>query len=142
MKKTFMPSLLAGCSMLLMTSATLTAADGSEEVAQKAAEAWLLLTDQGKFEESWKAAAEVFQKSVTKEQWEKALAMAREPLGDLISRELKSAEATDTLLGAPEGDYVVLQFTTSFANKKEAVETVTPMLGEDGKWRVSGYFIK
>ena len=47
-----------------------------------------------------------------------------------------------SLPGAPDGEYVVLQFDTSFANKKEAVETVTPMLDKDGKWKVSGYYIK
>lgn len=30
----------------------------------------------------------------------------------------------------------------SFRNKKAAIETVTPALDEDGRWRVSGYFIK
>jgi len=29
-----------------------------------------------------------------------------------------------------------------FANKKAAVETVTPMKDTDGQWRVSGYFIR
>jgi hypothetical protein len=37
---------------------------------------------------------------------------------------------------------VVLQYQTSFANKKDAVETVTPMRDKDGQWRVSGYYIK
>ena len=31
---------------------------------------------------------------------------------------------------------------TSFQNKKSAVETITPMKENDGKWRVSGYYIK
>jgi len=44
--------------------------------------------------------------------------------------------------GAPDGEYVVIQFESSFANKESAVETVTPMKGEDGVWRVSGYYIK
>ncbi|HEY5894810.1 MAG TPA: DUF4019 domain-containing protein, partial [Chthoniobacterales bacterium] len=60
----------------------------------------------------------------------------------LVSRKLKSAKYTKTLPGAPDGEYVILQFNTTFANKKEAVETVTPMLAQDGKWKVSGYFIK
>lgn len=46
------------------------------------------------------------------------------------------------LPGAPDGEYAVIQFETSFANKKSAIETVTPMKDPDGKWRVSGYFIK
>jgi hypothetical protein len=37
---------------------------------------------------------------------------------------------------------VVITFETAFENKASAVETVTPMLEKDGKWRVSGYFIK
>jgi hypothetical protein len=37
---------------------------------------------------------------------------------------------------------VIVQFDTSFANKKEAVETITPMLDPDGQWKVSGYYIK
>lgn len=64
------------------------------------------------------------------------------PLDDLVSRKLKSAKYTQTLPGAPDGKYVVLQFDTSFANKKTALETITPLHDKDGKWRVSGYFIK
>jgi len=37
---------------------------------------------------------------------------------------------------------VVIRYDASFANKKSAIETVTPMLDKDGQWRVSGYFIK
>lgn len=58
------------------------------------------------------------------------------------SRKLKSATYTKTLPGAPDGEYVVIQYDSSFVNKKSAVETVTPMLDKDGKWRVSGYFIR
>ncbi len=47
-----------------------------------------------------------------------------------------------SLPGAPDGKYVVIQFKTSFENKKSATETITPMMDNDGKWRVSGYFIK
>ena len=43
---------------------------------------------------------------------------------------------------APDGEYVVIQFATSFENKKTALEKVTPMMDKDGKWRVSGYSIK
>jgi hypothetical protein len=42
----------------------------------------------------------------------------------------------------PDGQYVVIRYDSSFANKKSAIETVTPMLDQGGQWRVSGYFIK
>jgi hypothetical protein len=46
------------------------------------------------------------------------------------------------LPGAPDGEYVVIHFHTVFANKADAIETVTPMRGRDGRWRVSGYFVR
>ena len=64
------------------------------------------------------------------------------PLGKLISRKFKSATYATSLPGAPDGHYVVIQFNTSFENKKSGIETVTPMMDKDGMWRVSGYYIK
>jgi hypothetical protein len=66
----------------------------------------------------------------------------RKPLGQLITRTLKSKTYATSLPGAPDGEYVVIQYATTFENKKSAIETITPMLDEDGKWRVSGYYIK
>jgi hypothetical protein len=36
----------------------------------------------------------------------------------------------------------VIQYESSFEHKASAIETVTPMLGDDGQWRVSGYYIR
>lgn len=110
--------------------------------AQQAAEQWLALVDAGNFAESWKTAAGYFQTAVSQDQWEHTIVAVRQPLGGLVVRKFKSAQYTKTVPGAPDGEYVILQFDTSFANKKEAVETVTPMLDPDGKWKVSGYYIK
>jgi len=122
--------------------ATAPAQQKPEELAQKSAEVWLALTDSGKFAESWDESAVAFKSAVTKNQWVDALKKVRTPLGALQSRKLKSASYAKNLPGAPAGEYVVLQFDTSFANKTSSVETVTPMLDKDGKWRVSGYYIK
>ena len=65
----------------------------------------------------------------------------RQPLAGVVTRELKSKTHVTELPGAPDGDYVVIQFNTTFENKKVAVETVTPMLEDDGNWLVAGYFI-
>jgi len=54
---------------------------------------------------------------------------------------VKSSEYRTTLPGAPDGEYVVIQFDSSFEHKESALETVTPVL-EEGKWKVSGYYIK
>ncbi|MGB7845934.1 MAG: DUF4019 domain-containing protein, partial [Candidatus Acidiferrum sp.] len=112
------------------------------DLAQKSAEAWLALTDSGKYSESWDQASTAFKAAVSQAKWVDMVAPVRSPLGKVISRTLKNANYTKTLPGAPDGEYVVIQFSTSFENKKESVETITPMLDKDGKWRVSGYYIK
>ena len=113
-----------------------------EDLAQTSAQAWLALTDSGKYAESWQEGASLFKTAVTQSGWVDALTAVRKPLGKVASRKLKSATYAKTLPCAPDGEYVVIQYDTSFENKKEAVETITPMLDKDGKWRVSGYFIR
>jgi len=114
----------------------------NEGDAAKAAQSWLALIDSGKYEKSWDAAAKLFQKSITRQNWAKQVGAVRTPLGKVLSRKLKSATYTKTLPGAPDGDYVVVQYETSFEKKADAVETITPSKESDDKWKVSGYFIK
>ena len=114
----------------------------AEEPAVKAAAQWLALVDEGKYLESWNEAAQLFKGAVTGAQWKTSVMGARNPIGKLISRSVKSKQYTRSLPGAPDGEYLVIQYAASFENKKSAVETVTPMLDKDGKWRVSGYHIK
>jgi len=113
-----------------------------EDLAEQSALAWLALVDAGSYEESWRQAAALLRGAVSEEDWKKAMVGARKPLGRRLSRKVKSRTYMESLPGAPDGRYVVLEFDTSFENKKTAVETVTPMQESDGSWRVSGYFIK
>jgi hypothetical protein len=121
-------------------------ASGAEKVAQEkaleAAQKWLILVDKGEYGGSWGSASGYFQRAVPEERWEQTLRAVRAPLGKVISRKVKSMQYTTALPGAPDGEYVVIQFQTSFENKKSSLETVTPMKEQDGSWRVSGYFIK
>ena len=87
-------------------------------------------------------AAPMFKRAVAKDQWAKMLEGTRAPLGKVLLRSVKSAVYKSSLPGAPDGQYVVIQYESSFEHKKSAVETVTPSLGDDGQWRVSGYYIR
>ncbi len=129
-------------ALLLASASPLIAADDAVARAEAGARAWLALVDAGKYGESWDEAAAVFKASIDRAQWEKALGGVRSQLGALKSRKLASARFTTSLPGAPDGEYVVIQFDSRFENKAAAVETVTPMREKDGSWRVAGYFIK
>jgi hypothetical protein len=107
-----------------------------------AARGWLKLIDGGEYAKSWDHASTLFKNAITKEKWTQTLGAVRRPLGRVLSRELLSETYKTSLPGAPDGRYVVIQFKTSYEKKKSAVETITPMMEDDGKWRVSGYYIK
>ena len=51
--------------------------------------------------------------------------MVRPPLGELVDRTVMSTQLTRQIPGAPDGDYALLEFRTSFAKKTNARETVT-----------------
>jgi hypothetical protein len=128
---------------LMLGAAPQVAAESDKErEALSAALKWFSLVDEGKYAESWKEAAEYFRNAVKQEEWEQSLQGVRKPLGKLLSRKVKSATYKTALPGAPDGEYIVIVFSTSLENKKSATETVTPMMDKDGKWRVSGYYIK
>jgi len=114
----------------------------AEKIAVAAADQWLKLVDDGQYAESWELSAGLFKRAVEKEVWDKQLNAVREPLGKLINRKVIKKDYMTSVPGAPDGEYVVIQYSTNFENKKNAIETVTPMKDKDGQWRVSGYFIK
>jgi len=128
----------------IMFSSTAVSASDSKKLAPAlfAANKWLALVDKEKYAESWKEAADLFRHMVQSDLWVASLKALREPLGKLISRKVKSEVYKTTLPGAPDGQYVVIEFKSSFEHKKTVLEIVTPMLGKDGVWRVSGYYIK
>ncbi len=137
-------ALLAALALPLAATEPDEAPDHSaaEAEAVAAAAAWLELVDEGKYAESWEEAAPYFRQAVERQQWIRSLEAVRTPLGEMRQRRLVSKAYTRALPGAPDGEYVVLQFATSFARKSEAVETVTPMRCDDGVFRVAGLFIK
>ena len=131
-------SALIACAGVLCAPAS-----GDEtSAARAAAQTWLKAADAGDGARTWNLAAPLFQQSIAVERWTQALATARTPLGAVQQRALSSSTHATTLPGAPDGDYVVMQFHTVFEHKASAVETVTTARQTDGSWRVTGYFVK
>ena len=106
-----------------------------------AAHAWVELLDNEQWDASWQASGTMFKTQLASTQWVAMVQSVRKPLGRVSTRTLKSVVQTNTLPGAPAGDYQVLQFQTHFANKPDATETVV-LSREKAGWRVNGYFIR
>ncbi len=134
--------LIAASLALVMATSSQASESETVAMAKEAAVAWLALTDTGQYGASWDSASPLFRAAISREDWEKSLGAVRTPLGANKSRDAGSGRYSTTLPGAPDGEYVVIQFDSSFENKASAVETVTTMKDADGAWKVAGYFIK
>jgi hypothetical protein len=136
----------AWCSAFIACACAcaLSAAAAGDETsgARAAAQTWLKAADAGDGAKTWNLSAPLFQQSIAVERWSEALSAVRTPLGAVQQRALSSSTHATTLPGAPDGDYVVMQFHTVFEHKASAVETVTTSRQSDGSWRVTGYFVK
>lgn len=126
---------------LFLVSMSIHASEDKIRDADQAAGKWLALVDGRQYQDSWDQAASLFKQQVGTDSWRQSISAARQPLGAMISRKLISATYATSLPGAPDGEYVVLQYQTTFRYKKNAVETVTPML-DNNRWRVSGYYVR
>jgi len=150
-------SLLAAGILLALAGTTLTgsvrATDGRSpaaaaassqetESAQRAFKTWLDLVDAGQYGPSWDQAASAFRAAMKRPDWEKAVAAARGPLGAVVSRTLRSADYKKSLPGMPDGEYVLIQNETAFANAPSVVETGTLGKETNGEWRTLGYFVR
>ena len=122
------------CSFLLIA-----APSEEDTLVVTAGQKWLSLVDDQKYEESWIQASSGFRNQVTQEQWVAALRRSREPLGAVMSRNPSRLDYPKSLRGAPDGNYAVIHFMTSFSSKT-ATERLT-LIKEDGKWQMAAYGI-
>jgi DNA-binding CsgD family transcriptional regulator len=97
---------------------------------------WLVLGDEGRWDESYQATGRSFRKLNSLQRWAAVAEKVRTPLGAVLSRTFVSEEN----LPAPPYGYEVVKFRTSFANKADALETVS-LDREKGAWRVVGITI-
>ena len=128
--------------LLVLARITVGAQSAQTGPAEASASAWLSLVDTQNYGASWDQASGFFRGKISREQWSEAARGARTPFGELQKRTLKSATAATTLPGAPDGEYVVVQFNSAFQHKAAAIETVTVTHDADRVWRVVGYFIR
>jgi hypothetical protein len=133
-----MKSLLAIAFALLLPVAAL--ADPSGDAAN-AAKAWVALVDAGNYAQSYSDASALLKARITQDQWAQSAKPVHDTLGAVVSREPAGVDMMKALPGAPDGEYAIVHFKTTFAKKADAKETVTMMM-DGGKWKSAGYFIQ
>jgi hypothetical protein len=112
-----------------------------EQSAERQALGFVGYLDQGRYADSYAYTGMLIRTQLDREAYAAQIAKTRAGTGALIGRELIDAGYTTSVAGAPDGQYVILHYHASFANRQDAVETVTLAFAK-GYWRVSGYYIK
>jgi hypothetical protein len=133
--------LLALCALAIVVALPVEAQDARSSEAQEAARAWLALVDKGDATAAYAEAGEGFRLRVSKAQWVKGMADARGPLGANTRRTVESTRFVDHIQGFGKGDFAMLVFRASFANRDFAREQITLANTPQG-WRVIGYLIR
>ena len=142
-KGVFLMSIVIGLSALVLAPVATppvpspaAVRDAPDPAIIDSARRFLALVDQGRWDASYALTGSAFRKLNSGEVWARVSQEVRPPLGAVVSRSLLSQEE----LPAPPAGYQVVKFRTDFANKRQAVETVS-LEREDGAWRVVGVTI-
>src|ERR1051326_1681565 len=88
------------------------------------AEQWVEAVDGGRYADAWKQQSPAVKAGRTEPDWISEFAAPREGRGEPVMRELKRAEFSTRVRGAPEGEYVTVVYLTKFANIPLASETI------------------
>jgi len=130
-------SVLAIALAGLSSTVTLAAPPATPDAAAKD---WLLFIDGSDYAKGWYRAGSPFKAQITAAVLQSSIAPAREPLGAILQRTLFNVTLSNTAPGLPEGKYAVVRYSSRFANRAEAGETVW-LDFEDNHWLVIGYII-
>ncbi|MFN2349956.1 MAG: DUF4019 domain-containing protein [Thioalkalivibrio sp.] len=127
--------------LLALVPLTLQANPADDAAAIKVADAWLAMVDANDHQGSWEATGELFKGEVSAEEWGEAMAAVREEMGAVTQRLLRDLTRESVMPGAPEGEYVLMEYGSTFEKQGRGAELVVCMK-EEGEWRVVGYFVQ
>jgi len=143
--KLFAPFLLSA-SLLLASTAQAQVSNLSRNVndtrgaeAQAAADAWLASFDTGDAGDNWLQSAGIFKERVKQDDWQKKVEDQRTQFGRLKTRTLKGMGFTRQMDNAPDGEYFVMRYLSTYAKKDNVVEILVPTRDRDGNWKIANY---
>lgn len=115
-------------------------AAGTEAAAEatpaRAAEAFLVLLDEGRWADSYAMTSAEFHRLNTLAVWTEVSQRVRPPLGEALTRDVIANE----YVPAPPMGYQMVKFRSRYANGADQTETLS-LVREDGVWKVAGIVI-
>jgi hypothetical protein len=103
---------------------------------------WLALIDGGNAGAAWDLASKQLKSAVTRDKFIESMRDTRRPLGRLETRTAERFARSHKMPNAPEGDYVIIEYTARFAQGKKLQEQLVWSIEEGDIWRVAGYYYR
>lgn len=107
--------------------------------AARAANDYVETIDKELYAKSWNKGDQIFQHTISQNEWANALTQNRKPLGKVISRKLKDERLAMDPQGLPKGAYMVVEYQTSFERAPHSGEVLTLRHDDNGDWKVLTY---
>lgn len=103
-----------------------------------------LIVDQNQAGTLWDGASPVMRQSVTRDNFARTVQAARQPLGAVAARSWTGITRQQVGAGAqlPPGNYLNIEFFTTFAGGKNMRELISLRFEEDKVWRFTGYVLR
>jgi len=98
-------------------------------------EFWMAI-ERGNYAQSWEAAAPIFQRTNSKEEWVGMMEKKRRPLGKALSKKVRSMNMT------PDRTLLDVVYESAFDSRLAVVESATFALHPNGEYKVIRYDIK
>lgn len=128
--------------LLFVTSMAYAQESNVLDKVESSARSWLELVDHGNYQESWENLSPLLKAKTSAAEWIKLITALRASRGAMSARYIATAGAAKTFSGFPEGEYIQLQFYTTFTKKGLALETITLIKAPPETWQVLEYSIK
>lgn len=109
----------------------------AKDEARVAAASWLEEIDDGDFDDSWEAAASVFQARVSKEAWEEEGRRLRDSVQTPTRRTVTMVKYRDALRQAGDGPVVILKYRSEIGGT--VIQETVVTIRENTSWKVAGY---
>jgi len=109
--------------------------------SKKAVTTWLELIDAGQYTDGWDNTGEIFRDAISCADWEQKIQTVRDKVGAVQNRNESKSFSLKSVEGLPDGDYIVNEFKTVFADGGSLGERVTTVELTDGSAQVVGYYI-
>jgi hypothetical protein len=136
-------ALIFACSLIILVPLLKDEPDPEKvRKATVAAMDFLQLIDAQQYETARKEGATLLKERETLTGWIAKLSGVRSDLGPAMDRKQIEVSYSTTAKDSPDGEYVMLTYSTQYQKKIAVSETIIVMLDKNRGWRVAGYFFK